>query len=77
MATPTATAIRQETAAARIAQAAAKLGITVPQETGARDPETKLADLLEWIAETLEQIAGAANVAPAEPTPKPARSKTV
>ena len=61
MATPTATAIRQEAAAARIEAAAARIGIGGGAEHAARDPETRIAEILEWAADTLEQIAAASS----------------
>lgn len=57
MATPTAIAIRQETAAARIKAAAALLGIDGSILSSARDTETRIAELLEGTAALVEAIA--------------------
>ena len=61
MATPTATAIRQEAAITRIAAAASKIGIGGEIHSTARDPEGRIAEILEWAADTLEQIAAASS----------------
>ncbi len=68
MATPTAIAIRQETAAARIEAAAARLGIDGRIASHARDAETRIAELLEHTAALVEAIALTTPAPIAEPT---------
>ena len=77
MATPTAIAIRQETAAARIEAAARTLGIDGAMNSQARDPETRIAEILEYAAALVEAVAARQTppAAPSEAGPKP-RSKT-
>ena len=72
MATPTAIAIRQETAAARIQAAAAALGVTAAPVSRARDAETRIAEILETTAGLVEAIAAQYQTAPAADEPETA-----
>jgi len=69
MATPTATAKRQQAAAAQIAAECARLGIPVMEASSARDPQVRIAEILESTAAALAAV----NSAVIEPEPEPAR----
>lgn len=80
MATTLAIARRKADAAERLANAAAGLDIAPPAITAKAGPEQQAAELMEWAAATLEEIAARAPAeAPtlaAEPAAKPKRSRS-
>jgi hypothetical protein len=76
MATTVATAQRREAAIRRVQAAATALGIDPAPLTGtSRDPEVKIAEIFEGIADALEKMTPAAapkKAAKVEPAPAPA-----
>ena len=75
MATPTATAKRQQAAASRVQAAAAALGVTFA-ESRQRDPQVKIAEMLENLAAMLESMLEPARPAADAPAPKKNKRST-
>ena len=79
MATTLAIALRKAAAAERLANAAAGLDLAPPEITRKAGPDQQAAELMEWAAATLEEIAARAPVeaptlaAPAAPKRKAAK----
>ena len=82
MATTLAIALRKAAAAERLANAAAGLDLAPPEITRKAGPDQQAAELMEWAAATLEEIAARAPVeAPtmvstAEAAPKRSRKSS-